>query len=129
MPKMIGVNIGFVTNSSSVVYHFPAEVLSHPDVKAFIEALEIRDGFVGEDLWNRGLCETFAVTKEQKAKVARELQDSEYCRGPAINVDSNEVVVIYGDEYPGLAMTLASLLQEAVKAAGLGERVFGDDYN
>ena len=71
MPKQISVNIGFVTNSSSVVHHFPRELLEHPKVKAFIEKFELQDGFVGEDLWNRDACSSFLVDADQKAEVTR----------------------------------------------------------
>ena len=121
MPKQISISIGFVTNSSSVVHHFPRELLDHPKVKAFIEKFELQDGFVGDDLWHRAQCGSFLVTPEQKAKVERDfrgdnhLSDGDYqCTGPAIDMDPEQVVLIYGDEYGSIASSLCSLLLNAL---------------
>jgi len=121
MPKQISISVGFVTNSSSVVHHFPRELLDHPKVKAFIEKFELQDGFVGEDLWHRAQCGSFLVTPDQKAEVARsfsgdnDISDDDYqCTGPAVDTDPGQVVLIYGDEYESIARSLCSLLIEAL---------------
>ena len=110
MPLRIGINLGFVTNSSSVIHHFPVQLLQHPDVKAFIEAFEISKGFVGSDLWHRGMCATFAVTKEQKEAVRQQLTESEYGRNVEVSIDDDSVVLIYGDEYRSIASSLVHLM-------------------
>lgn len=133
--KQVGINIGFITNSSSVVYHFPRELLKDKNVAAFIEAMGIQDGFVGSNLWDRGDCETFATTKEQKAEALKALAEYDWGLGddfkpnhPPIPVNEDDrIVVVIGDEYPGLTMTLAQMLKAAAKAAGVG--YFSDDYN
>jgi len=111
----ISINIGFVTNSSSCVHHFPSELLQHPKIKAFLQTFEIEDGFVGPELWSRTHCTTVAITKEQKAEVQDKLTNNDYgASGPAINVDTDEVVVIYGDEYQSIASALCNLMYEAL---------------
>ena len=108
----MSINVGFITNSSSVIYHFPAEALNHPKIKSIIDAFEIKEGFVGKDLWDRSECASIAVTKEQKKKVQEELNSLDWHSGPSVNVDSDEIIIIYGDEYDSLAMFLASALTE-----------------
>ncbi len=117
MPRFISINVGFVTNSSSVVYHFPKEILEHPDVAAFLSKMSIEDGFVGSDMWDRYRCESFAVTKTQKEAVRSDMlhgSGSEYCTGAGINTDTDEVIVVFGDEYPGVAMTLCEIISKAM---------------
>lgn len=127
MPKMLGLNIGFITNSSSAVYHFPRSLLAHPKVKKFIETFELSDGFVGSDLWRRDTCTTIAMTREQKKEASAKLADSEYCTPPAIDVDDDSVLIIYGDEYESIARSLASVMEEVARAENLF--VGGQDYN
>ena len=132
MPKQISVSIGFVTNSSSVIHHFPRELLEHPQVKAFIEKFELQDGFVGEDLWHLSHCTSFLVTPEQKAGVQERFTHNEYdSRGPGIDMDPNQVVLIYGDEYTSIASSLCSLLKDALcEKAGPDARWGGSNsYN
>lgn len=126
MPKRISINIGFITNSSSVVHHFPRELLDHPEVAQFLKTFEITDGFVGEDLWDRSRCGTFAVTQEQKAGIAHnfagnnDLSGEDWtCTGPTINVETDEVVIIYGDEYESMARILSNLLSKAATELGI----------
>lgn len=128
MPKVIGISVGFVTNSSSMVYHFPRKLLEDPTIQTFLKAFEVEEGFIGSDLWHRGECGTFAVTQSQKEQVVKLLGETEYCRPPAIDMDPDTVVVIYGDEYPGMASTISGMLRAA--AERLGIRDFGgDEYN
>lgn len=138
MALRLSINIGFVTNSSSVVHHFPKELLNDPTVKAFIEAFELSRGFVGEDLWHRGACGTFAVTKEQKAEVQAKLQsinegrdaDDYTVNVPGIAMDDDSVVLIYGDEYSSIASSLSGLMMEAAKKLGMENAIGGGvDYN
>lgn len=129
MPKRLSMNIGFVTNSSFAVHHFPKQLLEHPTVRAFIEAFEIRQGFIGDDLWNRSGCASVAMTKGQKAQLVTQFQKegNEWARPPHINVDSDEVVVIYGDEYTSVAYQLSTLMREAAQEMGLSVGI--DDYH
>ena len=131
MPKQISINIGFVTNSSSVVYHFSNELLQHPKVSAFLKAFEIEGGFVGEDLWHRSECATVAITKEQKQAVVAQLARMD--SGPSIAVDTDEFVVIYGDEYQSIASALMDVIGQALVEEKGGTQWDligrGQDYN
>jgi len=131
LKMMLGINIGFITNSSSVVYHFPRALLEHEDIKAFLTAFDLHGGFVGSDLWHRGECASIAMTKEQKLEVNDKLNGSgasEYCSAPGINTEDDSVVIIYGDEYTSIASSLASLLKDTAQKLGLGD-YYGSDYN
>lgn len=130
MPKIIGINIGFVTNSSSMVYHFPKSLLDDPQVKAFLVAFEAEAGFVGSDMWNRSECATFAVTREQKEAAQADLNREGYedYRPPGIDLDDETVTVIYGDEHPGLASMICQMLKDAAGRAGVKD-YGGSDYN
>lgn len=124
--KKITVNIGFITNSSSVVHHFPKEVLEHPKVKSFIETYGIQNGFVGKDMWRRDECTTLAVTKEQKKDVRNQMDyGSDYCNGPSIDVDSDDIVLVYGDEYSTIVQALMAVIGEAMPDVVS----YGSDYN
>jgi hypothetical protein len=130
MAYQIGANVGFVTNSSSMVYHFPKTLLEHPAVKAFLTAFEIEDGFVGDNLWSRNACGTLAITRETKQAAIQNLESNGYedFNGPGISMDENEFVVIYGDEHADIAYVLAKFLQDlAEKEFGL--RIGGHEYN
>lgn len=128
MPKQLSINIGFVTNSSSVVYHFPRALLEDDKIQSFIRAFEIEGGYVGEEMWNRSTCSTFAVTKEQKALAVERLKDTEYGGGPSIDVeDENTVVIIYGDEYNNITSILGHMLREMCERQGFS--CVSDQYN
>lgn len=137
MPRQISINIGFVTNSSSVVHHFPRRLLEHPTVKVFIEKFELQKGFVGNDLWHRARCSSFLVSPEQKAEVSRNFNgdndlshSDDLVMGPDIDMDPDQVVLIYGDEYCSVASELCQLLCEALheEIGDDGERV-REEYN
>jgi hypothetical protein len=115
------MNIGFITNSSFAVHHFPRQLLEHPEVKAFIESFEVSQGFIGEGLWYRSKCGTFAVTKEQKQKVYDEFHAEGYeeYHPPHIDTESDSVLIIYGDEHTSLARSLSRLMRDAADAMGL----------
>lgn len=132
MKILISTNIGFITNSSSVVHHFPRKLLEHPKIAQFMSIFGLENGFVGENMWHRGECATIAVTKEQKEKVARgmrelDLEEPYSCSGPAIDVDSDDIVVVYGDEYQSVANELAHMLKDAANELGL--QYSGQDFN
>jgi len=130
MPLMIGINIGFVTNSSSVVYHFPRSLLQEPSIKAFLDAFDLHQGFVGSDLWHRNECATIAMTKEQKQETKKQLHHSdygEYSRLPSIDTEDDSVVLVYGDEYESVASMLARLLSDTAEKFGI--TVSRNDYN
>jgi hypothetical protein len=121
--KQLGINIGFVTNSSSVVYHVPRELFNNPEIQDFLAKFEIADGFVGEDLWHRAKCATVAVNKEQKLKIAADLSYNEYCSGVPIDTESDDVVVVLGDEH----FTIVSYLMDLLRK--LAPNLRGNDYN
>lgn len=122
MKMKLSMNVGFVTNSSFAVHHFPKEVLDHPDVKSFIETYEISQGFIGEDLWYRNTCSTVAMTKDQKKQVVEKFgpgDEENYSCPPKIDIESDDVLIIYGDEYDSIASELSSLMKYAVEEMGL----------
>ncbi len=126
MSKRVGVTVGFITNSSSVVHHFPRVLLEDPEVAALLARYEVASGFVGDDLFCRDQCSSFLVTDAQKAEV-REMFAAEEFSTPTIN-DSDEVVVIYGDEYEGLAREICEALDRARERTGLADGLRAD-YN
>lgn len=133
MPYQLGANIGFVTNSSSVVYHFPKKLLEYPAVKAFLAAYEIEDGFVGDDLWHRGECGTIALDRKTKEladqRLHRESYGAEGGYAPGIAVDDdNTFVVVIGDEHHDLAYIFSHMLCDLAREEGLGDYT-GQDYN
>jgi hypothetical protein len=126
----IGINVGFVTNSSSMVYHFPRELLNDPKIKGFLKAFEIEEGFVGSDLWDRGQCGTLAITREQKEEAHQQLANAEYGHaglGLVHLANDDEVTVIYGDEYNDLAACLGNMLEALCRDRGIP--LSGRDYN
>jgi hypothetical protein len=126
--KRVTINIGFITNSSSVVYWIPRQVLEDADVAAFIAKYELQDGYVGDEIWSRSQCGSFAVTREQRDQINRELCNSEYrSADPMYNVDEDNVVAVYGDEYDDISSELAALLRNAAERMGLP--VGRVDYN
>jgi hypothetical protein len=133
----VTIGTGFITNSSSVVHYFDKALLKDPDVVAFIKAYGLEDGFVGKEIWNRSLCASLLVTKEQKALVQRQFTGDLYPygdiidtpTGPSMKVDDDDaVVIIYGDEYTTFASTLCRLLEQAEErmpdVRGLGSTEF-----
>lgn len=127
MALHLSMNIGFVTNSSSMVYHIPRALIEHPSVQAFMKAYEIEDGFIGIDLWHRGYCATVAITREQKLEVRKKLHDSDYGTPPPIATDNEEeIVIVIGDEHETIAKRLVGLLERLNPAEdGRTYNVFG----
>lgn len=126
MPKELSINIGFITNSSSIVHYFPKELLSHPKIAAFIKSFEINNGFVGSDVWDRRNCGSFAVTIEQKTAIKTDFKNME-SYVPSFDLAEDEDVIIYGDEYPSIASTLSHMINEIAKEKGIETNSF--DYN
>lgn len=131
MALQIGMNIGFITNSSSVVHHVPREIFDHPEIQAFLKAYEADTGFVGSDMWHRGECGSLAVTREQKLDVKNQFEHNCYDAHPPTNVnpeDDSEVILVYGDEHEDLAYMLAEMLRDVSEKMGkpMG---YGRDFN
>jgi len=130
MAKRLGISIGWVTNSSSVIHHFPRTLLQHPDVKKFFDDFGLHNGFVGTELWYRSACASIAVTEEQKTQLRNGLRfygarkdieepipdDHGYNASVHIEDDPNMFVVVYGDEYSGIARTLSDFLTEIAQS-------------
>jgi len=131
MTLEVSINIGFITNSSSVVHHFPRELLELPEIKEFLRVMGIDGGYVGRNLWNRGECATIAITREEKLETLAELrsinEDGDDYTVPEIDVDGDTVVIVYGDEYESVASTLASMLSQIAHDMGLAAGY--EDYN
>lgn len=129
-PFELSGTLGFITNSSSVIHFFPPEVLNHPDVQAVLRTFGVQGGFVGDELWNRSLCSSVLITDEQKELAYEMLAESDYSSPPCDKETLMQpgVVVIYGDEYQGLARSLCNVMQnlaEELKIPCYG----GLDYN
>lgn len=129
MAKRLIINMGFITNSSSAIHWFPKEMLEEPEVKTFMEAYGLREGYVGGNLWNRGDCESILITPEQKRQAREELNNTDYSSGTGdqIGTDDNQFVVIYGDEYESVTSELAHLLSEIANRKHLAHS--STDYN
>lgn len=128
MQMRLVVNVGFITNSSSVIHWFPKEVLQDPDVQAFLNAYGMSSGTVGSDLWHRGACGSFLVTPDQYADAEGQLSGSEYCTAPSIGPnDGSAVAVIYGDEYQTVFSELSGVLSRAAEKMKLSGG--GDCFN
>lgn len=129
MPKRIGINIGFITNSSSAVHHFPKALLEDPAIRHFLTALEVEDGFVGSDMWSRDACTSLLITKEQKEEALQKLADTEYGGAPPfLDMSDDSVIVIFGDEGHGICYQISKLFDEACERLKIspGNR---DEYN
>lgn len=128
---IISANVGFVTNSSSVIYHFPKEILEDEEVKKFIEDYGLEHGFVGNDLWHRDGCTTLALTKDQKHYVNLGLkgdnEDDYSFYNVSVNEESDEIVLIYGDEYESIVHTLARLMKDVANRKKIS--FTSTDYN
>lgn len=134
----VSANIGFVTNSSSVIYHFPKEILEDEKIIQFIKEHELTDGFVGNDLWGRDTCTSLAFTKEQKQLINKKLrslyekndentEERGYSPEVSINENTDDIILVYGDEYYSVVMTLAHLMKDA--ADRLKINYSGESYN
>lgn len=114
--KKLVIQIGFITNSSSVIHWYSKEILEDPDVQAFLKAYEIQDGFVGKNMWYRSACGSFLVTGEQIADAKANLDNPDYGVEVGDHLEPESVnggvVVIYGDEHNDLASELNELLRE-----------------
>lgn len=126
--KRLTIQIGFITNSSSVIHWFPKEVLTDPEVRTFIEAYGIGEGFVGEYLWSRSSCGSFLVTDAQKNAAEYQLNESEYGGGGYSMGGPDKVTVIYGDEYTSVASELCEVLSRACRRMEISEGG-SQDYN
>ena len=122
--KRLTINVGFITNSSSAIHWFDKKVLEAPEVKAFIEAYELK-GYVGE-VWYRSNCDTFAPDKETKEQLVAALSQEGYSV-PHIDPNDDKVVVIYGDEYDSMTKALCELLSSVARRDNLYEG--SDEYN
>lgn len=122
MARRVTVNIGFITNSSSCVYYFPKEVLADPQVKSFMEAHELTQGYLGDDLWYRSSCASLLVSEEQKEKAKGILRSydpddaslPESSVSKVIDPKSDGVYILYGDEYSDTTHILCRLMSGAL---------------
>lgn len=120
MKYEITLGLGHTTNSSSCIHFFPKEILKHPLLASFLERYEISGGFVGEDLWDRSVCDSLLLTEEQKGLAEKDLKSMEGTRPPSVMGGSQEeFVVIYGDEYSGIASIFAEMCEDVCKDLGL----------
>jgi len=122
-------NVGFVTNSSSVIYSFPKEILLDANVATFIKDHELHHGFIGDDLWQRDKCTSLAITKEQKIYINKKLNQEEeyYYESLCVNEDNDDIILIYGDEYDSIVSTLAQIMENAAKKLKI--EFISRDYN
>lgn len=125
--RTVTVNVGFITNSSSVVHFFDKKLLEHPEVAAFLSKHEIT-GYVGANLWNRGACESILITDEQKELGQKRMEGFEWGLGNDVKGAKDTFTVIYGDEHWGFAQELCHLIG---KVTGKHRSELGSfyDYN
>lgn len=117
MKYEITLGLGHTTNSSSCIHFFPKEILKHPLLASFLERYEISGGFVGEDLWMRSTCDSILLTEDQKEEADKDLNSLE--GSPSVVGNPGEFVVIYGDEYSGIAQIFAEMCEDVCKELGL----------
>jgi hypothetical protein len=125
--KILSIVTGFITNSSSVIHGFNAELLNDERVQAMLSAYGVEKGFIGDDLMNRGDCGSLLITPEQKEEASKQFRESEY-GGIEMSFDRDSVYVIYGDEYDGLAQEISRLFETIAEEKGL-PRTYGNSYN
>jgi len=120
-PFELSGNLGFITNSSSVIFHFPLSLLQHPDVVAVLTAFGVTGGVVGDNLWSRDHCASLLVTPEQKAKALDELLGNEYSKpeGTEALLNQEGVVLVYGDEYDSLPRLLCTMMRDLAETLGV----------
>lgn len=125
LTRVLQINTGFITNSSSAVHFFDPRILEHPEVKAFMDAYDIKE-CVGNNMWDRGNCASLLITDGAKARAQAQLADNDYgMTGPTVTVPG--VVLIYGDEYDSVIAELCGIMRDA--AAGTGMHLNSDEYN
>lgn len=129
--KFLSVNIGHITNSSSVVYSFPKEILDNEEIQFILEAYEIPDNMIGEELWNTYLCHSFVSTEEGWSLLNRRLGDNRTGNGHGVDIGKKgDVVFVYGDNYlerkPWLLLIL-DVFQRVAKKQNI--RVKRDKFN
>ena len=122
------INVGFITNSSSVVHYLPPELWNHPKIKALFE-LYGGDGYVGNYMASRVGCETVAVTPEQKEQALHEYRDV-FESGFSLSSTEKETgaVIIFGDEYQSLPQLLSSMARDLASEEGI-EDGWAFDFN
>ena len=124
--RMISGTTGHVTNSSSQVNCFDRELFGEPRVVAFMESYGVSEGYVGQNLCSRSHCGSVLMTDEQKETARKQFIDDGYSV-PGISRDPDDVVLIFGDEYPSdIAYMLCSLLVEIQHERGVdGASIYG----
>lgn len=125
--KRIVINNGFVTNSSSCVYQIDRELLEDPEIQEFMDKHGLTEsGYIGSNLWHRAQCESVAVTTEEQKQVKESLREAPYSgtAGPGVDPSDDQIVVVYGDEYQGIAQQLVRLIRKKT-----GFDPFGASYN
>ena len=126
---IISATTNFVTNSSSVVHHFPNELLEHPAVKQFMRIFGLTE-YVSDDLWNRGNCDSIAFSKERKLDLIANSKEEDGYYFPGIDVEGDTFVTVYGDEYESLASSFTSICQVAAQEMFPDQKYFGgESYN
>lgn len=128
MARKIVINTGFITNSSSCVYHFDKTLLEVPKIKAFMKAYEIDGGFVGDDLWHRGECATVAINEEQKDEARAKLSRYDGYSSPTIEDDESKGVIVLGDEYQTIASELCHMLEQVAREDDVEGNIVNTGY-
>jgi len=126
--KRLSVNIGHITNSSSVVYSFPREVLEDEAVKAILTAYEVPADSIGDNMWYRSECNSFVSTVEGWHEIDEDFRSIEYT-SPQYG-QPGDVLIIYGDEYMEVKPWLQILLKYLIAACDNKGLSYSDfDYN
>jgi hypothetical protein len=117
----ITINIGFITNSSSVVHYYPKEILEDPEVKFFLTTYGIEGGYASDDVLYRSSCDSMLLTDQQKTHADIQLREAETHYTVSAKDHANEVILIYGDEYTSITSELATLLNKVARRLGMGD--------
>ena len=129
--RRLTVNIGFITNSSSVIHWFDGAILKDPEVQAFIDAYELSAGSIGENLWNRARCGSLLTTEDQFAQVREDLADeigsNNIVQNGGVATRNGGVAIIYGDEYATIFSELAHVMSEAAERLNISN--WSNSYN
>lgn len=137
MSRRLTINVGFITNSSSCVFCFPKSLLDDPQVRAFVEAHELGNGYVGSNLWNRSACSSILITKGQKEEAKQILRsydwedkdiESETEASRCIDPNDDNFYVVYGDEYSDTTHIFCQMMSKALGRVNGKKDSFRDGY-
>ena len=138
MGLTLSITSGFITNSSSVIYNFPNEMLEFPEVKALFRFYNISmtDGLIPADVWHRSVeGDTVVFNREQKQILVDQtkdmfgdFEDMQDMRIPTFNPeDDSTFTLIASDEAGTIVLAMIHKLDAIARKRGIG--VTSDSFN